>query len=67
MEASGKWQRRHYKIFYQEELLKERKLEMEEMELKMRREEMKKERELKVVLDKERFDQKVRNARDFMM
>ena len=67
MEAAGKWQRRQDKIFYQEELVKERKLEMEEMELKMRREEMKKERELKVVLDKERFDQKVRNARDFMM
>ena len=44
MEAAGKWQRRQDKIFYQEELLKERKLEMEEMELKMRREEMKKER-----------------------
>ena len=67
MEAAEKWQRRQDKIFYQEELLKELKLEMEDMELKMRREEMKKERELKVVLDKERFDQKVRNARDFMM
>ena len=33
----------------------------------MQREEMNRERELKVVLDRERLDQVVRNARDYMM
>ena len=36
-------------------------------ELKMRREEMNRERELKVVLDRERLDQVVRNARAHAM
>ena len=62
MEAAEKWQRRQDKSASEEAQAREG-----EKELNMRKEEMNREKELKVVLDRERLDQVVRNTREHMM